>query len=163
MPGTAAVPIPAAVMRHRESVRRLSLGARTSQLLVGKTLTPTQLDDEAYKLTSADTTPPTVKSTGADPCEDRSTQRYERPMQLVTKKVHGSHPLVACRLHKALMHMEAMRYVPHVGLHWVAEIVEEISKPPKYTPDAVLGILEEFEMGLQQWHYGVHRNQTATS
>lgn len=49
-----------------------------------------------------------------------------------------------------------MWHVPQSGIHWVAEIVEEVSKPPKYTPEAVLGIVEEFELGLRRWYNGVH-------
>lgn len=48
-----------------------------------------------------------------------------------------------------------MRYVPHLGIHWAAEIAEEMSKPPKYTAEAVLGVLEEFELGLRTWYDGV--------
>lgn len=51
--------------------------------------------------------------------------------------------------------MAATRHAQHLGLHWVAEIVEEVSKPPKYTPESLLSILEEFELGLQRWYDGV--------
>lgn len=61
-----------------------------------------------------------------------------------------------CRPRTEAHRIEEMRYVPHLGIHWVAEIVEEISKPPKYTPEAVLSVLDEFELGLRRWYDGVH-------
>lgn len=69
------VSTPAVVTRHRQSVRRLSLGARTSQLLVGVTLKPTQIDDEAYALPSAKSSQVSAKSISTSPLGEQSMHR----------------------------------------------------------------------------------------
>lgn len=71
-------PLPAVVTRHRESVHRLSVGARTSKLLVGVTLRPTKLDDEVFALSPSRSLPTTPNSNGANTLEEHNTHRWVR-------------------------------------------------------------------------------------
>eukprot|EP00892_Ulva_mutabilis_P001752 jgi/Ulvmu1/11578/UM079_0021.1 len=67
--------IPAVVVRHRESVRRLSQGLRSNQLLVGKMLRPAQTDDEINRVISAKSATHKGASNNDMPCVDTNSLR----------------------------------------------------------------------------------------